>query len=355
MDLYSMICPCAASSSSLNTRIAPLGLGCRPLSFQALLPQHTLHRRGFSDMRLARMCSGHAQRSFAVDCMVVSSSEPLGMRAWHRLTPAGTGRHPYADPWGVPFSDSYWPDLYAAAGSQIAARWRGVLDGLQGDQEWLVGTLKPKSASVERHYIKGSFPGSWRQRQVCMYCKAVATLLPSEPQSLVYTAFGEDASHRSTCLGCMSRSAALDANNCRCSSALVVKPGLQNTGMALRSLTSLASVHGVLCSACSPFHPKKSLQGVYCDILHIQDLQIAPDIISSMLIELSKGRGNPEALLTNMWEDYMQWCHNNSFLTQCCDFALLKVFLTHAAATGKSSPPRSWPTAQPTFTCRRNL
>lgn len=42
--------------------------------------------------------------------------------------------------------------------------------------------------------------GSWhnKRRFACQYCGAVSYLLPGEPDSLLYTAFGYDAAHRQT-------------------------------------------------------------------------------------------------------------------------------------------------------------
>ena len=44
--------------------------------------------------------------------------------------------------------------------------------------------------------------GSWhsKRRFACQYCGAVSFLNPGEPESLLYTAFGQDAAHRSTFL-----------------------------------------------------------------------------------------------------------------------------------------------------------
>ena len=50
-------------------------------------------------------------------------------------------------------------------------------------------------------------------------------------------------------------------------------------------------------------------QGVYADILHISDLQLAPDAITSALLEIS---GMQEGHLATLWDDYIQWCGDNS-------------------------------------------
>lgn len=42
--------------------------------------------------------------------------------------------------------------------------------------------------------------GSWhsKRRFACQYCGAVSYLLPGEPETLLYTAYGDDAAHRQT-------------------------------------------------------------------------------------------------------------------------------------------------------------
>ena len=55
---------------------------------------------------------------------------------------------PSEDPWGEQFTDAYFPDMKACAGQQLCGGWRAVLDGLQGDQDWLVAVLRPKRDSM---------------------------------------------------------------------------------------------------------------------------------------------------------------------------------------------------------------
>ena len=56
--------------------------------------------------------------------------------------------------------------------------------------------------------------------------------------------------------------------------------------------------------------------GIWCDVLHISDLQLVPDMIASSLIELSGLRENG---LASLWDNYIQWCTDNSaFRTTFC-------------------------------------
>lgn len=49
--------------------------------------------------------------------------------------------------------------------------------------------------------------------------------------------------------------------------------------------------------------------GIFGDLLHVFDLQIIPDVISSVLLELSDGARSRDATLNSLWLKYNQWCH----------------------------------------------
>ena len=49
----------------------------------------------------------------------------------------GNGLWPDRDWEGTAFSDVHFPEWYALAGSELCGGWRGVVDGYQGDQEFL--------------------------------------------------------------------------------------------------------------------------------------------------------------------------------------------------------------------------
>ena len=49
----------------------------------------------------------------------------------------GHGVWPTHDWEGIAFSEEHHPHWFALGGSLLAGGWRGVLDGIQGDQDWL--------------------------------------------------------------------------------------------------------------------------------------------------------------------------------------------------------------------------
>lgn len=61
-----------------------------------------------------------------------------------------SGLWPSADPWGKEFSSAYMPEWARLAGSLLAGGFRGVLDGVQGDQEWVFKTFATKRFLIER-------------------------------------------------------------------------------------------------------------------------------------------------------------------------------------------------------------
>lgn len=49
----------------------------------------------------------------------------------------GAGLWPSTDWNGKPFSPSHYPRWHKLAGTELAGGWRGILDGIQGDQDFL--------------------------------------------------------------------------------------------------------------------------------------------------------------------------------------------------------------------------
>ena len=49
----------------------------------------------------------------------------------------GCGVYPSVDPFGRPFSRDYEPKRFAKAGTLIAGGYRGVLEGILADQEFV--------------------------------------------------------------------------------------------------------------------------------------------------------------------------------------------------------------------------
>lgn len=57
--------------------------------------------------------------------------------AW-KFDTSGSGQYPYHDPWGKAFSMQYNPERFKVAGQPIGAPgWRGVLEGIQSDLDYL--------------------------------------------------------------------------------------------------------------------------------------------------------------------------------------------------------------------------
>ena len=52
----------------------------------------------------------------------------------------------------------------------------------------------------------------------------------------------------------------------------------------------------------------RGTRGIYPDLLHIVDLQISHDVISSCLIEMSGSGGPRDQQLNALWCNYEQWC-----------------------------------------------
>ena len=54
----------------------------------------------------------------------------------------GKGLHPECDPWGRPFSENYHPKRAQKANTRIAGRFHMVLDGVQGDADFIAAIFK---------------------------------------------------------------------------------------------------------------------------------------------------------------------------------------------------------------------
>jgi len=75
----------------------------------------------------------------------------------------GTGRHPHQDPWGVEFSETYYPDRFQRAGERIAGPFTFVCDGIQGDADFIASLfqLKRPTVSVLRIFLKKRWNLFW--------------------------------------------------------------------------------------------------------------------------------------------------------------------------------------------------
>ena len=119
--------------------------------------------------------------------------------------------------------------------------------------------------------------GSWHstRRLVCQYCSAVRALAPSEEQSMLFTATGDGAAWKRT---------------------------------LLQSKSDWEAVHGASPMTSIPgFAPQR----IYCDVLHIMDLQVIPDCLLSSLLELSDQSNRRQTALSTLQDSYLQWCSEN--------------------------------------------
>eukprot|EP00434_Breviolum_minutum_P044970 symbB.v1.2.040227.t1/scaffold7085.1/size15199/2 len=150
-----------------------------------------------------------------------------------------SGCFPKADPWGTEWSESYYPHRKSMGGQRIAGPYVGVLEGLQGDQDFIRVLMSP-SRFFSRQYC-------------CYYCRAVQWVYIDENDQLsnyLYTSFGPDAHHRQTLV---STHEWFDVN----------------------SATPLAQIVGW-----SPWR-------IMPDIMHITHLAVATDVITSCLLDWS--------------------------------------------------------------------
>lgn len=74
----------------------------------------------------------------------------------------GCGIHPSADPWGRPFDMSYYPALASAAGKPICGPYKFILDGMQGDADYVAHTFSLTRRLIRhRNLVVSSLPTSY--------------------------------------------------------------------------------------------------------------------------------------------------------------------------------------------------
>ncbi|CAL1167165.1 unnamed protein product [Cladocopium goreaui] len=59
------------------------------------------------------------------------------------------GKHPHQDPWARPFSAEYYPDRWRRAGTPLSGPYTYVLDGLQGDADFVAALFTLKRPLLE--------------------------------------------------------------------------------------------------------------------------------------------------------------------------------------------------------------
>lgn len=69
--------------------------------------------------------------------------------ATHTDLGPGQGTHPHCDPWGWEFSPEYECERWKKAGSRLAGPYTFVLDGIQGDADFIAAMF-----NLKRHMNK---------------------------------------------------------------------------------------------------------------------------------------------------------------------------------------------------------
>ena len=59
------------------------------------------------------------------------------------VTGSGDGRFPTHDPWGKEFTKNYNKDRWKLGGQKIAGPFKGCLEGIQGDQDYVRAMMTP--------------------------------------------------------------------------------------------------------------------------------------------------------------------------------------------------------------------
>ncbi len=65
----------------------------------------------------------------------------------------GTGVYPSHDPWGRAFSKEYDKRRFQLSGQRIAGQYVGILDGVQGDQDYIRVMFKPSRSLVNSNFV----------------------------------------------------------------------------------------------------------------------------------------------------------------------------------------------------------
>ena len=97
--------------------------------------------------------------------------------------------YPSVDPWGQPLDAG----RAARAGTRLAGPWSGAFDGVQADQDFIAAIFELKRSLFKESSSKRFQQGSYRHKQCCFYCDAVAE---GPDQSLLYTTWGRSAAYR---------------------------------------------------------------------------------------------------------------------------------------------------------------
>ena len=185
----------------------------------------------------------------------------------------GAGTYPTADPYGRPFSTSYMPDRHRVGGKPIAGEYRFLFDGVQADQDYcrlLFG--------LNRFFSKTS---------CCAFCKTVQHAGGGHNSNMLYTNFSPTAPHKETNIASCDEWVATHGEN------------------------PLLSVPG--------FWPHER---VLPDWMHLVDLAISPDLIGSLLLDITDNGKvfaglSRDLRLSSAFECYRNWCNVNRVQDRC--------------------------------------
>ena len=73
------------------------------------------------------------------------------------VTGSGDGRFPTHDPWGRAFSKDYNKDRWKLGGQEIAGPYKGCLEGIQGDQDYVRAMMTPARCWANNSSISALF------------------------------------------------------------------------------------------------------------------------------------------------------------------------------------------------------
>ena len=198
--------------------------------------------------------------------------------------------YPAADPFGEPFSPEYMPQRRRLANTPIAGGYRFVLDGVQADQDY-----------IRLIFTLGQF---FSKITCCAFCGVLMRTSDGQSSEMLYTNFNPTAMHRQTCIG--SRNEWINAHG---NSPLVSIPG---------------------------FSPHLR---VFPDWMRVTDLAIAPDMIGSLLLDLTDDATvfagqSRDVRLNAAFESYRAWCNVNDVTDRC----MARMFATAILKPGVAFP-----------------
>ena len=69
----------------------------------------------------------------------------------------GSGRYPTHDPWNRAFTNEYCKTRFQLGGQPIAGKYKGILDGIQADQDFVRILFKPSRSLVNSNFSSTCF------------------------------------------------------------------------------------------------------------------------------------------------------------------------------------------------------